>query len=81
MNETKVVWEGITVGGKTMREHLEIINHRDAISYVEDIVHNEELFSEWQLKNLHHLVLKGMDECSLSQFCASKRKYLRSPNL
>ena len=47
MNETKVVLEGITVGGKTMREHLEIINHRDAISYVEDIVHNEESFSKW----------------------------------
>lgn len=38
INETKVVLEGITVGGKTMREHLEVINHRDAISYVEDIV-------------------------------------------
>ena len=39
MNETKVVLEGITVGGKTMREHLEVINHRDAIAYVEEIVH------------------------------------------
>lgn len=27
MNETKVVLEGITIGGKTMREHLEVINH------------------------------------------------------
>ena len=36
MNETKVVLEGITVGGKTMREHLEVINHRDAIAYVEE---------------------------------------------
>ena len=42
MNETKVVLEGITVGGKTMREHLEVVNHRDAISYVEEIVHKEE---------------------------------------
>ena len=61
INETKVVLEGITVGGKTMREHLEVINHRDAISYVEDIVHNEEPFSEWQIKNLHRLVLKEID--------------------
>lgn len=62
MNETKVVLEGITVGGKTMREHLEVINHRDAISYVEDIAHNEEPFSEQQIKNLHRLVLKGIDD-------------------
>ncbi len=35
LKETKVVLEGITVGGKTMREHLEVINHREAILYVE----------------------------------------------
>lgn len=37
MQETKIVLEGITVGGKTMREHLEVINHRDAIRFVEEI--------------------------------------------
>jgi len=58
--ETKVVLEGITVGGKTMREHLEVINHRDAISFVEEIVKNEERLSQWQIKNLHRLVLKGI---------------------
>lgn len=62
MNETKVVLEGITVGGKTMREHLEVINHRDAILYVEDIVKKDEPFSEWQIKNLHRLVLKGIHD-------------------
>ena len=45
-----------------MREHLEVINHRDAISYVEDVVYKEEPFSEWQIKNLHRLVLKGIDD-------------------
>ncbi|MFC0187200.1 Fic family protein [Fictibacillus aquaticus] len=62
MNETKVVLEGITVGGKTMREHLEVINHRDAILYVEDIVQKNEPFSEWQIKNLNRLVLKGIHD-------------------
>ena len=62
INETKVVLEGITVGGKTMREHLEVINHRDAISYVEDIVQNKEPLTEWQIKNLHRLVLKGIED-------------------
>ncbi|MGN7397305.1 Fic family protein [Peribacillus frigoritolerans] len=60
MNETKVVLEGITVGGKTMREHLEVINHRDAITYVEEIVQKGEPLTEWQIKNLHRLVLKGI---------------------
>lgn len=62
MSETKIVLEGITVGGKTMHEHLEVINHRDTISYVEEIVRKEEALSEWQIKNLHRLVLKGIDD-------------------
>ncbi|MFJ5563435.1 hypothetical protein [Lysinibacillus xylanilyticus] len=47
INETKVVFVGNTVRGKTMREHLEVINHRDTIPYVEDILLKEEPFSEW----------------------------------
>lgn len=62
LNETKVVLEGITVGGKTLREHLEVINHRDAIRYIEEIIRNQEPLSEWQIKNLHRLVLKGIDD-------------------
>lgn len=31
LQETKVALEGVTVGGKTLREHFEAINHRDAI--------------------------------------------------
>jgi Fic family protein len=60
--ETKVVLEGITVGGKTLREHLEVINHREAIFYVEDIVKNNEALTEWQIKGIHRIVLKGIND-------------------
>lgn len=60
--ETKVVLEGITVGGKTLREHFEAINHRNAIYYVEDIIKKEKLFSEWQIRNIHQLILKNIDD-------------------
>ena len=42
MLEPKVVLEGITVGAKTLREHFEATNHRDAILYVENIVFKRE---------------------------------------
>lgn len=60
--ETKVVLEGITVGGKALREHFEAINHRDAILYVEDIIKKQEPFSEWQIRNIHQLILKNIDD-------------------
>lgn len=60
--ETKVVLEGITVGGKALREHFEAINHRNAIYYVGDIIRKEEPFSEWQIHNIHQLILKNIDD-------------------
>jgi Fic family protein len=62
LHETKVVLEGITVGGKSLREHFEATNHRDAILYVEELVAKNESLSEWQIRNVHSLVLKGIDD-------------------
>ncbi len=62
LKETKVALEGITVGGKTMREHLEAINHREAIFFVEELVRKNESLSEWQIKSIHQLVLKNIDD-------------------
>lgn len=60
--ETKVVLEGITIGGKTLREHLEVVNHKEAILYIEDIVQSKEPFTEWQIKNIHRLILKAIND-------------------
>jgi Fic family protein len=61
LSETRVVLEGITVGGKTLTEHLEIINHREAIFYLEELVRKQEDVTEWTIKNLHGIILKGID--------------------
>ena len=68
LRETKVVLEGITVGGKSLREHLEAISHRDAILYVENIVARGEAMSEWQIRNIHTLVLKGIDDAEAGHY-------------
>ncbi len=68
LKETKVVLEGITVGGKSLREHFEAINHRDAILLVESIVAREEAFTEWQIKNLHQLILKNVDDKNAGRY-------------
>lgn len=62
LRETKVVLEGITVGGKSIKEHLEAINHKYAIAYLEELVGEKSGISEWNIKNLHQLILKGIDD-------------------
>ena len=61
LRETQVVLEGITVGGKSIKEHLEAINHEKAILYLDDLVKDNEPISEWNIKNIHQLVLKNID--------------------
>ncbi len=62
LSETKVVLEGITIGGKTMREHLEVINHKEAILFLEETAPKKEPLSEWYIRNLHRLILKSIDD-------------------
>lgn len=68
LKETKVALEGITIGGKTLREHFEAINHRDAILYVEELVRQNEPLTEWQIKSLHGLILKNIDDPNAGRY-------------
>ena len=61
LKETQVVLEGITVGGKTIKEHLEAVNHEKAILYLDDLVKDKEPITEWNIKNIHQLILKEID--------------------
>jgi len=68
LSETKVVLEGITIGGKSMVEHLETINHREAILFIEDLISNKEPLSEWNIKNIHALILKEIDNINAGKY-------------
>src|SRR5690554_414842 len=57
-----VVNEGITIGGKSVKEHLEVINHQEAIDLIIDFVSNKIDFNESVLKQIHQLILKGIDK-------------------
>jgi len=68
LSETKVVLEGITIGGKSVVEHLEAINHRDAILFLESIVDRQENISEWNIRNLHQIILKDIDNLNAGKY-------------
>jgi len=62
LRETQVVLEGITVGGKSIKEHLEAINHEKAILYLSDLVKESNPITEWNIKSIHQLILKDIDD-------------------
>jgi len=58
LDETALVLkEGVTIGGKPLKHHLEAIGHKDAYYYVEDLVKNKIPISERTIKDIHSLVL------------------------
>ena len=52
-----VVEQGITVAGKPLRDHLEAIDHYEAIRYVRDLARAGAPFAEMDVRNLHRLVM------------------------
>lgn len=68
LRETQVVLEGITVGGKSLKEHLEVINHEQAILFLDDLVKDRDPMTEWNIKNIHQLVLKEIDDKNAGKY-------------
>jgi len=69
LHETALVVEqGLTIGGKSVREHLEAINHAEAVEYLADLISSKVDFSERELLQLHHLILKGIDRLNAGRY-------------
>jgi Fic family protein len=56
-----VVVEGITISGKSMTEHLEAINHSEAIHLMYDMAARRVEINNYTVMQLHALVLRGID--------------------
>ncbi|MBS7232722.1 Fic family protein [Flavobacterium psychroterrae] len=55
-----VINEGLTISGKSMREHLEAINHHEAIGYIKDLMQRNVSLNERDLLSIHNLILRGI---------------------
>ncbi|MBM3920291.1 MAG: helix-turn-helix domain-containing protein [Sphingomonadales bacterium] len=58
----RVINHGITVSGKSMREHLEAINHYEAIALIQEFVSVKKPLTERFVLDIHALVLRGIDK-------------------
>ena len=61
METDLVINKGLTISGKSMREHLEAINHKEAIDYIKYLVDKSTVLNERELLTIHNLILRGVD--------------------
>lgn len=64
-----VVEKGITVGGKSLAEHLEATNHAEALDWVKaQIKRKPHSISMQNILRIHNLILKGIDDAHAGHF-------------
>lgn len=63
LQETKIVLlDGMTVKGKSMREHFETTNHYEAIAYLESLVKTNYHLAERDVLEIHAIVLSKIEK-------------------
>ncbi|MBK7695317.1 MAG: Fic family protein [Saprospiraceae bacterium] len=63
LRETRtVIEEGMTVAGKSLREHFEVVNHQEAIEYLEELVSGDYLLKERDILDIHELVMSKIEK-------------------
>lgn len=69
LQETALVIEkGLTIGGKSLNEHLEAINHQHAIEYIKELASEKQTISERDLLQIHQLILQGIDNPNAGKY-------------
>lgn len=64
-----VVEKGLTVGGKTLTEHLEAVNHAHALDFIHSLVDKPRReLSEYDVLELHSLILQSIDTVNAGRY-------------
>lgn len=79
LQETEmVVSQGLTIPGKSMREHFEAVNHQEAIRFIKNLQKNNSL-DERNLLSIHNLILRGINPENAGSY--RKATIINSENL
>ena len=62
LRETDMVLRGLTIDKKPLKEHLEVIGHKEAFDYVSELVKEKATLNESIIKQIHYLVLADKRE-------------------
>ncbi|MBX5437787.1 MAG: Fic family protein [Alicyclobacillaceae bacterium] len=61
LREVQAVLEhGITIRGKPLKDHLEVVNAHEALEWLEQVVESKESVSEKLILDFHRMLMKGI---------------------
>lgn len=74
---TLVIEKGVTIGGKPLKDHLEALDHYDAVRYVRELGRQSAPIAESDVRNLHSLVVQR-SRPDIAGRHADLRRYVRT---
>lgn len=79
-SETAIVLEqGITIGGKPLKDHLEALGHRDALHLVRSLAATGEGVREIDIREIHRLIQMRIDPEEAGRYSRHQRMIAGSP--
>ena len=57
LRETELVLRGLTIAKKPLKDHLEVVGHKEAFDYIVSLVKDKENITPFIIKQIHFLVL------------------------
>jgi Fic family protein len=68
-----VIEQGITIGGKPLKDHLEAIDHHDAVLYIRSAARQDARLTEMDVRTLHSLVVRRSSPDSAGRYADQGR--------
>lgn len=79
LNETKLILQdGITIGGKSLREHLDVTNQKEAFLWIESLIKENREIKESDILTLHRITLKGISDYWAGRYKESENRIIGS---
>jgi Fic family protein len=72
-----VIEHGVTIGGKPLKDHLEAVDHCEALRYVRDLARQTVPLREADIRNLHRLVTQRSDPDTVGRY-ANEGRYVET---
>lgn len=64
-----IVEKGITVRGKTIKEHMEAINHAEALNFIKELINKKKYeIQSRDILNIHTLILSKIDDTNAGRY-------------
>ena len=82
LGETKaILLDGITISGKPLREHLEVVNHREAMRLMERLAATNKPLEISEILDIHKIILTGIQSENAGVFRSVRVRVLGSEHV